>query len=75
MKDNISQDSKIFISHIVKSILCLIISLVLIFLLKNKKSISASISLIILNLSSIFFTIRIAYLLLKESFKELTTLF
>lgn len=67
MKDNIPHDSKIFISHIVKSVLCLIISLVLIFLLKNKNSIFYNIILILLNLSSIFFTARITYLIFKES--------
>lgn len=74
MKDNIPQDSKIFISHIVKSMSYLIISLFFIFLLKNKKSILASISLIILNLSSIFFAVRITYLIFKESLQGIINL-
>ncbi len=74
MKKNISTNYKIFISHIVKSMSCLIISLFFIFLLKNKKSILAIISLIILNLSSIFFTVRITYLIFKESLQGIINL-
>lgn len=67
MKKNISTNYKILVSHIVKSIICLIISLVFIFLLKNKNSIFYNIILILLNLSAIFFTVRITYLIFKES--------
>lgn len=67
MKKNISQNYNKFISDIVKSTLCLIISLVLIFIFKNKNSIFNSIILILLNLSTIFFALRITYLFFKDS--------
>lgn len=74
MKKNISTNYKILVSHIVKSIICLIISLVFIFLLKNKNSIFYNIILILLNLSVIFFTVRITYLIFKESLQGIINL-
>lgn len=74
MKKNISQNYNKFISDIVKSTLCLIISLVLIFIFKNKNSIFNSIILILLNLSTIFFALRITYLFFKDSLQGIINL-
>lgn len=74
MKNNISQNYKKFISDIVKSTLCLIISLVFSIIFKNKNSIFYSIIFIILNLGTIFFILKITYLIFKDSLQEIINL-